>query len=408
MTLTEPNRREVFTKIGHLVAKKFYDPNFKGHDWPSLVAAHRDRILSQAEWPAFEDAVNNMLRQLGSAGLGLISAQTRIAPKNAISATLHDSETEYGRRWVFQDVHAGGPAAASGIESGDVLISANGFMIGPPERQPLFAMGQSHELVVEKPSGPSKVTIAIPASKHAENPCAVPDHVKAEVSDGVSVVRIPLFPGKLGIDFASQVSRVFDSVLQAADRLVLDLRGNPGGGLGCLRLMSVLTPGKKPIGFSLGRGAAEHGYDRARLPRFERIPSSKIKVPWLAIRFAGKKSVVLVTEGLGARAFHTRTVVLVNEHTTCASEMVALFAREETGAKIVGSATPGRLVSHSGFKVGHGFTLALPVAAYVSWAGTRLDGTGIQPDLVVGWSYSDARSGVDAQLSAAIALARSL
>jgi len=144
------------------------------------------------------------------------------------------------------------------------------------------------------------------------------------------------------------------------------------------------------------------------LPRFDRIPDSKIEVPWLALRFAGKKSVVLVTEGLGARAFHDRVVVLVNEHTTCASEMVALFAREEAGAKIVGTATPGRLVTHTGFKIGHGFTLALPIAAYVSWKGTRVDGNGINPDLPVDWSYSDARNGGDSQLQSAVGVAKGL
>jgi C-terminal processing protease CtpA/Prc len=91
-----------------------------------------------------------------------------------------------------------------------------------------------------------------------------------------------------------------------------------------------------------------------------------------------------------------------------ASEMVALFAREEVGAKIVGTATPGRLVSHAGFKLGHGFTLALPVAAYVSWAGTRVDETGIEPDVTIDWSYSDARYGVDNQVIAAIAVAKTI
>jgi len=408
MKLTEKNRRDVLNKIDRLVAKKFYDPKFKGHDWPALVAAHRDRIMCEAEPPAFEGAVNNMLRELGSSGLGLISPQTRIASKNAISATFHDSETEYGRRWVFQDVHAGGPAANAGIKTGDVLISIGGSEITPADRKPLFAMGQTHDLAVETPSGPSKANISIPAAKHAENPCAVPDRVRVEMIDGIAIVKIPLFPGRLGIDFAAQVSQVFNSQLKSVDRLVLDLRGNPGGGVGCLRLMSILTAGNKPVGFSVGRSAAERGYDRARLPRFGRIPRSKVEVPWLAIRYVGRKSVVLVTEGLGARAFHDRVVVLVNEHTTCASEMVAVFAREETGAKIVGSTTPGRLVSHSGFKVGYGFTLALPIAAYLSWAGTRLDGAGIKPDVPIDWSYSDTRAGIDKQLSAGMAVAKSL
>jgi C-terminal processing protease CtpA/Prc len=408
MTFTEKSRRDVLNKIDNLVAKKFYDPKFKGHDWPALVENHRDRIMSEAEPPAFEGAVNNMLRELGSSGLGLISPKTRIASKNAISATFQDCETEYGRRWVFQDVHAGGPAANAGIKPGDVLMSIGGTETTPADKKPLFAMGQSHDLVIEKVTGTSNVTISIPIAKHAENPCAVPDRVRVEMIDGVPVVKIPLFPGKLGIDFAAQVSEVFDSQLKSVDRLVLDLRGNPGGGLGCLRLMSILTPGNKPIGFSLGRAEAQNGYDRENLPRFSRIPRSKFEVPWLALRFAGRKSVVLVTEGIGARRFQERVVVLVNEHTTCASEMVALFAREETGAKIFGTTTPGRLVSHSGFKLDHGFTLALPVAAYMSWTGTRLDGTGIEPEFKVNWSYSDSRRDIDTQLSASVYLAKSL
>ena len=166
--------------------------------------------------------------------------------------------------------------------------------------------------------------------------------------------------------------------------------------------MSLLVPDRRPVGFSRDRRTAERGFDKSRFPQFGRLPQSKLEIPLLALRFARKTSVCLVTEGLGARRFHGRVVVLVNEHTTCASEMVALFAREEAGAKIVGKATPGRLVSHTGFKLGNGFTLALPVAAYSSWNGTRLDGSGIEPDTVVDWSYSEARSGVDNQLAAAV------
>jgi carboxyl-terminal processing protease len=404
MMFTERDRRKLLGKIDRLVATKFYDPNFKGHDWRSIVENHRAKILSAGERNEFEAAVNNMLRELGSSGLGLISAGTAITPKNSISATFRAVETEYGNRWVFQDVHAGGPASVAGIRSGDVLIRIGDREVVPP-RAPLFSMGQTHEVVVEKISGCTNLTISVPDAKHKENPCAVPDAVRAHISDGVAVMTIPLFPGKLGIDFARDLSDAFEN-LNGADRLVLDLRGNPGGGVGCLRLMSFLAPEKKPVGFSLDRATAARGFDKSRFPQFDRVPRSKLEIPLLALRFARKKSVVLVTEGLGARAFHGRVVVLVNEHTTCASEMVALFAREEAGAKIVGTATPGRLVSHTGFKVGRGFTLALPVAAYISWAGTRADRNGINPDVPVDWSYSDARRGVDNQLRAAVCIAK--
>lgn len=294
----------------------------------------------------------------------------------------------------------------------EVLVANTNYR---PERltssvseKPLFSMGQTHKLLVEKVSGQAVLTILAPDPKHNENPCAVPDMVKVEVRDGVAVIKVPLFPGKLGIAFARDLSKAFEAHVNGVDRVVVDLRGNPGGGVGCLRLMSLLTPDKKPVGFSVDRNLAVRGYDKSKLPRFDHVPKSKMEVPWLALRFAGKKSVALVTEGLGRRAFHGRVVVLVNEHTTCASEMVALFAREETGAKVVGMATPGRLVTHTGFKIGHGFTLALPIAGYLSWAGTRLDGSGLTPETVVDWSYPERRRGLDSQRLAGIAMARTL
>lgn len=64
--------------------------------------------------------------------------------------------------------------------------------------------------------------------------------------------------------------------------------------------------------------------------------------------------------------------------------------------------TPGRLVSHRGFNIGHGFTLVIPTGAYVSWEGTRLDGTGIQPDIPADWSRDAVVHGIDLQAKAAL------
>jgi len=33
------------------------------------------------------------------------------------------------------------------------------------------------------------------------------------------------------------------------------------------------------------------------------------------------------------------------------------------------------------FNVGHGFMLGLPVAAYLTWEGTLLEGNGVEPDI---------------------------
>lgn len=126
----------------------------------------------------------------------------------------------------------------------------------------------------------------------------------------------------------------------------------------------------------------------------------------LAVRLGTKKSVVLETEGLGPQPFHGHIVILVNEHTTGAAEMVTLFAKENSLATIVGTETPGRLISRTGTKVGDGYQLVFPVAAYQSWNGTRIEGSGIEPDIRVAWSFEDAQRGEDSQLDRALEVLR--
>ena len=128
----------------------------------------------------------------------------------------------------------------------------------------------------------------------------------------------------------------------------------------------------------------------------------------LALKFLGKKSVVLQTEGLGPKRFHGKTVLLINEHSTGAAEMVIQFAKENHLATLVGTKTPGRLVSRSGFKIGSGYRITIPIGAYISWNGDRIEGRGIEPDVPVDWSYDDALQGIDNQLNRAIQTASSL
>src|SRR5437867_2565171 len=123
-----------------------------------------------------------------------------------------------------------------------------------------------------------------------------------------------------------------------------------------LRLISLLCPDKRPVGYSLSRRGAERGYRPENLPKFDRIPAQKSGLIPLLFRFAFRdRSVALVTEGLGRQKFHRNVAILVNEHSASASEMVAAFAAENGLATIVGTKTAGRLMGASAFKVGFGY-----------------------------------------------------
>jgi carboxyl-terminal processing protease len=223
----------------------------------------------------------------------------------------------------------------------------------------------------------------------------------------VGYLKIAMFPGMVGVVVANEVTNAVQS-LGDVDRLIIDLRGNTGGGIGALRVMSFLTSETVPVGFALDkrRANANLGQDKQRFPRFSRIPPDTKSLWRLAMRFAPalitKKPIVLQTEGLGLHPFHGRIILLVDRHTASAAEMIVSFARENNLATIVGEKTAGRLLSATSVKVGKGFRLALPTGAYYTWKGAVLEGTPIEPDHLIEFDWPSRRSGYDRQLDYAI------
>jgi len=306
-------------------------------------------------------------------------------------------------------VHQGGPAYAAGIRSGDLLLECGGREIRPPDDL-TFSVGEFASLLIEQlHGGQQKVNIQLPIPKSQKHPVTAPQavHVR-KLTDDIGLLKVAMFPGAIGIDVAKDIDRGI-ATLDSCRRLIVDLRGNTGGGIGGLRLMSYLTPRKLEVGYSLTRKRRERGYKREELTRFGRIPSHKATLVWLAARYAFvEKSILVVTEGLGERKFHSRVVLLVNEHTASAGEMVSAFAEENNLATIVGTKTPGRLLSGSAYKVGHGYILGLPVAAYLTWQGRMLENNGIVPSIVADLSREALREGKDTQLEKAVEVVRNL
>jgi C-terminal processing protease CtpA/Prc len=378
--LTESERRTLFSNVLSVVNKKFM-----GSDPPiaNLKEAHESQIAQSDTPEQFEEAVNQMLRQLGTSHTGFFhESRPRAAGRIAIAATLMKADTPDGTRWVFQNVHPGGVASRAGIRAGDILLKIGERDLAPPEAMP-FVLGETYTLTVRCTDGSTaNPTLTIPGSKERQRPIVVPDQVvsASKLTDGVGLIRVSMFPGILGMDVARDISRAVTEL--GCSRLVIDLRGNTGGGIGCLRLMSHLCPDRRGVGYSVSRAVAKRGYEKDSLPTFDRIPSSKLGVLPLMVRFAfAGRSVAVFTEALGRQPHHGHVVLLVNEHSASAAEMVAAFASEYHLATLVGVKTAGRLVATSAFKVGFGYRVVLPVAAYYTWQGTNLEGCGVTPDI---------------------------
>jgi carboxyl-terminal processing protease len=410
MNLTLEGRTKIFDKVCRLVETKHFNPGMNGVDWNTLAQARRDQILACAEPEAFEKEVHRLVAELKTSHTGFRHAGLRNIPaRHAINATLHRIGTNGNEQWMFQDVHQGGPAYAGGIRPGDLLLECDGREIRPPHDL-MFSIGESANLLIEKlHGGQQKVKVQLPIPKSKKHPVTAPDPVQAErLSYEIGLLKVTMFPGAIGIDVAKDIDRGI-AALEGCNRLIVDLRGNTGGGIGGLRLMSYLTPGKLEVGYSLTRKRRESGYQREELTRFGRIPSHKATLLWLVARYAFvEKSILVITEGLGDRKFHGRVVLLVNEHTASAGEMVSAFAEENNLATIVGTQTPGRLLSGTAYKVGHGYILGLPVAAYLTWQGRMLENNGIVPKFQVELSRDALRDGRDTQLETAVEVVKAL
>jgi len=410
MNLSLEERTKIFDKVCRLVETKHFDPSMSGVDWNALAQNRRDQILASADPEAFENEVQHLLTELKTSHTGFRHAgMQKIPARHAINATMQRIAVNGNERWMFQDVHPGGPAYSAGIRPGDLLLGSRERDIRPPDDL-TFSVGESANLLIEKlHGGQQTVRVQLPIPKSKTHPVTAPVAVHAEkLSDEIGLLRAAMFPGVIGIDVAKDIDRGIES-LDGCTRLIVDLRGNTGGGIGGLRLMSYLTPGKLEVGYSLTRKRRERGYRREELTRFGRIPPYKATLLWLAARYAlVEKSILVVTEGLGQRRFHGRVVLLVNEHTASAGEMVSAFAEENGLATIVGTKTPGRLLSGSAYKVGQEYILGLPVAAYLTWQGRMIENNGIVPKFSIELSRDALKGGTDTQLEAGVRVAHAL
>jgi carboxyl-terminal processing protease len=410
MSLDNQTREKIYARVCDLVERKHFDPQWDGNNWAELAMKRKGEILATPTDQEFEKGMQELLNALKTSHTGFRHSRSPNVPARlAISATFMPCTLDREERWMFQDVHEGGPAYVAGLRPGDILLQIGNQDLRPPA-PPIFPVGRDSQITFRNRKGDNvNLILHVPSPRSKNRPIIVPKSVLcSQLPDEVGWIKVTMFPGAVGIDVAHALDKAFEHV-RDCDRLIVDLRGNTGGGIGGLRLMSYLTPGRKEVGYSLTRSRKEKGYDKEKLPRFGRIPSRKPTLLWLALRYGFiDKSILVVTEGLGGQRFHGRVVILVNEHTASAGEMVAAFAAEYGLATVVGAKTPGRLLSGRTFRVGSGYILGLPVAAYLTWKGRLIEGKGVTPTVTVEMKPEQLLAGEDPQMQKALGVVREM
>ena len=153
MSLDAQAKEKIYSRVCELVTRKHFDPGMNGANWEELSKARRGQILQSASDEEFEKQIQDLLAELKTSHTGFRhSKSTKIPGRHAIAATFMRYKLDGEERWMFQDVHEGGPAHAAGLRPGDILLQVRNKELKPPE-PPIFPVGEDSQYAVQKPDG---------------------------------------------------------------------------------------------------------------------------------------------------------------------------------------------------------------------------------------------------------------
>jgi carboxyl-terminal processing protease len=249
----------------------------------------------------------------------------------------------------------GTPAHKAGLRAGDRIETINGV---PTE-------GMSLQEAVTRIRGPAgtKVTLKIMRPEQTFDVEITRARIEVVTVQGPGVldepVRRQLTAERMGyvriLTFNEHTAREafaeFDRQTAAGVRgIILDLRSNGGGLLDvCVQIADRLIASGKPILHIVARDGSRTT-ERAR-------PGVKIAIP---------------------------LVVLVNEFSASASEILTGALKDSAGAAVVGQKTFGKGVIQSVYSLPGGGGAAITTAKYLTPADHDIHGKGIAPDVIVG------------------------
>jgi len=245
-----------------------------------------------------------------------------------------------GGRVRVSEVMPGRPGEAAGLRAGDLIVSIDGKSVDFEhfdEVRASWKAGQKVRIGVER--GGARLELEAVLAE-----VELPRVTGSRVADGIGYVRLTSFAEKTDEQLRAKLAELGN--LRA---LVLDLRGNTGG---------LLSSAGDVASRFVGSGVLLYTRDQSGVE--EKVEFS------------------------GVRAFAGRLIVLVDEQTASAAEILAGALQDYGVARVVGVRTYGKGVVQQIYPLGSGDAyLKITVEEYLTPKHRQVNGRGIQPDLVV-------------------------
>jgi len=276
-----------------------------------------------------------------------------------------DTTTEY---LTITQPMPGYPAEQAGLLPGDQIIAVDGEDV----------TGVDPELVrLTKVLGPAGSSVHLTILRTGQDEPLEFDIVRAHIvvasvesemlDANIAYIKIIQFGDNTGRDFIDQLGQL---MAQDPSGIVLDLRNNGGGYLDEAIIVASQFISQGPILY-------EEFSDGSRISEDAQPGGMALDIP---------------------------LVVLVNQYTASASEIVAGAVQDYARGQLVGVTTFGKGLVQNYFPLTDGGTARVTISKWLTPNGNTIHRQGLTPDVVVELTEEDAAASRDPQLDAAIQL----
>jgi carboxyl-terminal processing protease len=347
--LTE--EQKLVSEVWRIVNRAYLDDTFNHQNWASLRQKALQKPLDNQE--ATYGAITNMLKTLDDPFTRFLDPEQYRSLQVSTSGELTGVglqialNPETGKLEVVAPI-AGSPAEKAGIQPRDRIIKIEGILtekltLDEAATKMRGTAGSFVTLLIERDKEPER-EVRLMRDRIELNP-VISQLTSSPQGKSIGYLRLTQFNANAPMEFAHALSSLEK---KGADAYILDLRNNPGGLL-------------------------QAGIEIARLW----LDSGKI------VYTVNRQGIQGSFDAVGSALTQDPLVILVNQGTASASEILAGALQDNGRAQLVGETTFGKGLIQSLFELSDGSGLAVTIAKYETPAHHDINKLGIKPDQVV-------------------------
>ncbi|MBC6472077.1 MAG: PDZ domain-containing protein [Hormoscilla sp. GM102CHS1] len=348
------DNQKLFNEVWRIVNRAYLDDRFNSQNWWLVRQGTKKSSLATREQTY--EAIDKMLDSLGD-------PYTRFLPPNEYKSLEISTSGELtgvglqiamdGETGVLTAIApiAGSPASAAGLQPLDLILKIDGVLTS----------SMTLEEAANRMRGPAGTLVTLTVEREGEaifdvelvrdritlNPVTAQLRVVEGQGNSLNIgyIRLSQFNANATQEVSDAIDRLEE---EGAGAYILDLRNNPGG---------LLTAGIEIARLWLDDGTIVYAVNRqGMLDSFDATGSALTDDP---------------------------LVVLVNQGTASASEILAGALHDNHRALLVGEKTFGKGLIQSLFDLSDGSGLVVTIAKYETPDRTDINKLGIQPDKIV-------------------------